>query len=79
MLIITDYWGTPLACNKSVGGNHKDTFSLFPRAKEIVPDLEAVEIGTDGLFLNTDSGFDTEDFRPLDIPAQADPHARHKA
>lgn len=63
MLIITDSQGIPLACSDPIDGNHNDAFKLVPHAKKMMADLEKIEICTDGLFLNADSGFDTEDFR----------------
>ncbi len=63
MLILTDSLGILLSCNESMDGNHNDAFELVPSVKKMIDSLETYEIRTDGLFLNADSGFDTENFR----------------
>lgn len=63
MLILTDNQGIPLTCSDPIDGNHNDAFNLVPTAQKMIAGLEASEISTDGLFLNADSGFDTEEFR----------------
>jgi len=63
MLILTDNQGIPLTCSEPIEGNHNDAFKLVPSAEQMLANLESSGIRTDGLFLNADSGFDTEDFR----------------
>jgi len=63
MLIITDSQGIPLACSDPVSGNHNDAFELEKTVARMVEDIQKADIRTDGLFLNADSGFDTEGFR----------------
>jgi len=63
MLILTDNRGIPLTCSEPIEGNHNDAFKLVPSAQQMLANLESSGIRTDGLFLNADSGFDTEDFR----------------
>ena len=63
ILILTDSQGIPLTCSNSIAGNHSDFFSLVSQAKKMVTDLEAVNIRTDGLFLDIYSCFYPEDFR----------------
>ena len=63
MLIITDSQGIPLACSDPVSGNHNDAFELEKTVARMVENIEKADIRTDGLFLNADSGFDTEGFR----------------
>ena len=63
MLIITDSKGIPLACSDPVSGNHNDAFELEITAKKMFRDIQCSEINIEGLFLNADSGFDTDGFR----------------
>ena len=63
MLILTDNQGIPLTCSEPIKGNHNDAFRLVPSAKQMLANLESSGIRTDSLFLNADSGFDTEEFR----------------
>ena len=63
MLILTDNQGVPLTCSNPVSGNHNDAFNLVPVAKKMFTDLATSKIYADGLFLNADAGFDTEEFR----------------
>ena len=63
MLILTDNQGIPLTCSEPIAGNHNDAYKLVQLAQQMFSDLESNGIPTDGLFLNADSGFDTEDFR----------------
>lgn len=63
MLILTDNQGIPLACSDPIAGNHNDAFELVPVFNEMLDKLQLSSIPVDGLFLNADAGFDTEDFR----------------
>jgi transposase len=63
LLILADNRGTPLACGEPVAGNHNDAFNLPQVFGCMVANLHSSGIRTDGLFLNADSGFDTEGFR----------------
>lgn len=63
MLILTDNQGIPLSCSEPIEGNHNDAFNLVPVVREMITVLETSKIRTDGLFLNADSGFDTDEFR----------------
>lgn len=63
LLILTDNQGIPLACSDPIEGNHNDAFNLVPTVQKMIAGLESSAIRTDGLFLNADSGFDTEEFR----------------
>ncbi len=63
MLILTDNQGFPLTCSDPIEGNHNDAFNLVPTVQKIITVLETSNICTDGLFLNADAGFDTEEFR----------------
>lgn len=63
MLILTDNQGIPLACSEPIEGNHNDAFNLVQTVENMVADIQTSSIKIEGLFLNADAGFDTEDFR----------------
>ena len=63
MLIITDSQGIPLACSDAISGNHNDAYQLVTVVEKMLEMIRSAGIATDGLFLNADAGFDTEDFR----------------
>jgi hypothetical protein len=63
MLILTDNQGIPITCCELIEGNHNDAFNLVHTVQKMIAGLDASEIRTDGLYLNADSGFDTEEFR----------------
>lgn len=63
MLILSDNQGIPLACSDAVSGNHNDAYELEQSVDKMLKDVRSCSIRTDGLFLNADAGFDTEDFR----------------
>jgi hypothetical protein len=60
---LTDKQGVLLACNNPIAGNHNDAFKLVPVFSDMLDKLQLSSIPLDGLFLNADAGFDTEDFR----------------
>lgn len=63
MLIISDSRGIPLACSDAISGNHNDAFNLVENVENMLKDIRAANISTEGLFLNADAGFDTSEFR----------------
>ena len=63
MLILTDNQGVPLACSNPIAGNHNDAYELVPEFSKMLDKLHLSSIPVEGLFLNADAGFDTEDFR----------------
>lgn len=63
MLILTDSRGIPLACSKPIDVNQNDAFELVQTVGKMNNAIRSCGIATDGLFLNADAGFDTEDFR----------------
>lgn len=65
MLIIADNQGIPIACSDPVSGNHNDAYRLGRTTESMIQYLTASNITTDGLFLNADAGFDTNDFRNI--------------
>jgi len=52
-----------LACSDPLAGNHNDAYNLEEIVKRMVYNIQNAGIRSDGLFLNADSGFDTEGFR----------------
>lgn len=62
-LYLTDRQGLPLAMSEPVAGNHNDLYDIEVHAEEVFATLEDAGIATDGLFVNGDSGFDSEGFR----------------
>lgn len=83
MLILTDNQGIPLTCSEPIEGNRNDAFNLVPTVQKMLAGLEASEIRTDGLFLNADSGIDTEEFlsycSQVNIVGNIDRHRRNRA
>lgn len=63
MLVISDSQGIPLACSEPISGNHNDAYNLIGTMGKMVSDIRSSGIRTDGLFLNADAGFDTDEFR----------------
>lgn len=63
MLILTDNQGIPISCSEPICGNHNDAFELVSNVTQMLSNIEICGIRTDGLFLNADSGFDTDEFR----------------
>ena len=62
-LFLTDKNGLPLAMSEPISGNHNDLFKVDFFFLKMLSDLEQANIKTDGLFLNADAGFDSEQFR----------------
>jgi len=63
MLIISDSQGIPLACSNPISGNHNDAHGLVENVNQMLTDIQSSNILTEGLFLNADAGFDTNEFR----------------
>lgn len=63
MLLLVDSNGTPLGCSTVMAGNHNDAYNLEDNADTLLSILEQADISYDGLFLNADAGFDTQNFR----------------
>ena len=81
MLILTDKQGVPLACSNPIAGNHNDAFELVPEFSGMLGKLQLSSVAIEGLFLNADAGFDTEDFRTYcsqnDIVGNIDQYKRN--
>lgn len=63
MIILTDSQGIPLCCSEPLSGNHNDAYNLSNNFRSMLSEIHSSGISTDGLFLNADAGFDSEDFR----------------
>lgn len=63
MLIISDCNGIPIACSEPIAGNHNDAYKLVSNFEYMTDSLKSSNIRIDGLFLNADAGFDTQEFR----------------
>ena len=62
-LYITDRQGLPFAMSEPVAGNHNDLHNIVVQFEVVITTLQQADISIDGLFLNTDTGFDSKDFR----------------
>ena len=62
-LFICDNQGVMLAMSTPQAGQHHDLFEIQSLFDEICAMLKQAEISLDGLFLNADSGFDSDSFR----------------
>ncbi len=62
-LFLADNTGVMLACATPQAGNHHDLFEIETLFEELCVLLESVTINLKGLFLNADSGFDSQNFR----------------
>lgn len=62
-LYLTDRQGLPLAMSEPVAGNRNDLYEIEVQFEVVTATLDQADIGTDGLFLNADAGFDSKDFR----------------
>lgn len=80
-LFLTDRQGIPLAMSEPIGGNHNDLYNIGIFFSEMLEELQRATISINGLFLNADAGFDSEDFRELcflnDIVANIDFNKRN--
>lgn len=64
-LFLADNKGQMLACSLPVSGSHHDLYEIEQVFKELCALLHEAEIETEGLFLNADAGFDSQQFRSL--------------
>ena len=55
--------GIALAVSEPIDGNHDDLFEIEIFSTKMLADMEQAQISTNGLFLNTDAGFDVEALR----------------
>lgn len=62
-LFLTDKNGLPLTMSSAVSGNHNDLFEINEKFLQMLDDIKAATIATEGLFMNADAGFDSLAFR----------------
>ena len=62
-LYLSDRQGLPLAISNPVAGNHNDLYNIKAQFEVVTSTLEQAHISVEGLFLNADAGFDSEEFR----------------
>ncbi len=62
-LYLTDIQGLPLAMSGPVAGNHNDLYDMEVHFEVVAATLEKADIPVAGLFMDTDAGFDSKDFR----------------
>jgi len=63
MLILVDNNGIPIASSEPITRNHNDSFNIVIDFKYMISPLRNFDIRLDGLFLNTDAGFNITEFR----------------
>lgn len=64
-LFVADETGLLLACSCPVAGNHHDLFEIEQVFGQLTGMLTEAGLEVEGLFLNADAGFDSEEFRRL--------------
>jgi hypothetical protein len=62
-LYLTDRQCIPLALSNPVAGNHHDLYRMEDTLDELFSTIQQANISLEGLFINADSCFDSEDFR----------------
>lgn len=65
ILFLSDNQGIILGFSEAFSGNHHDVYDFEKHFLEILAYLEKADIATEGLFLNADAGFDTEECRKV--------------
>ena len=81
IIFLCDNQGQMLAMSSVKSGSHHDLFEIEDAFSEIIQQLEQSDIPHNGLFLNADAGFDSDDFRSLldknEIIANIKPNPRN--
>lgn len=62
-LILSDNNGLPLAIGTPQNGNHNDLYNINNIFDEMITLLEQAGISLEGVFMNADAGFDSENFK----------------
>ena len=62
-LYLTDRQGIPLAMSEPAPGNHNDLFDIQVQFEVFTATIEGADIPVEGLFINSDAGFDSKEFR----------------
>ncbi len=63
LLFVCDNQGQMLACSEALSGEHHDSYQLGVVFGQLTGLLKQAGLAVEGLFLNADAGFDTDDFR----------------
>ena len=74
MLYISDERGVIVAASQPESGNHHDVFEIEQHFEELIEMLKVAEIEIEGLVLNADAAFDTEELRRLCSKHQIEPN-----
>ena len=64
-LFLSDRQGLMLAMSQPISGEHHDLYNIETHFQEITSILKKAEISTEGLFVNFDAGFDSENLRKI--------------
>lgn len=75
-LFISDSQGVMLSMSTPQQGQHHDLFQIQPLFEEICTLLKNAGINLKGLFLNADSGFDSQDFRQACLKEEIIPNVK---
>lgn len=62
-LYLSDRQGLPIAMSEPVSGNHNDLYEIEVQFELVTGTLEEAEIRVEGLFMNADAGFDSQELR----------------
>ncbi|MFN4198638.1 MAG: IS5 family transposase [Flavobacterium sp.] len=62
-LYLSDRQGLPIAMSEPVSGNHNDLYENEVQFELVTGTLEEAEIRVEGLFMNADAGFDSQELR----------------
>lgn len=65
LLTLSDSRGLPIAISESESGEHNDTYDISAVMNTLFDWLRGAGIAVEGLFLNADAGFDTEQMRTV--------------
>ncbi|MFK8301529.1 IS5 family transposase [Capnocytophaga stomatis] len=64
-LFLSDRQGLMLAMSQPISGEHHDLYNIETHFQEITSVLKKAKISTEGLFVNFDAGFDSENLRKI--------------
>jgi transposase len=73
-LYLCDNQGVLVAISDPISGQHHDLADIKTHFQELLYWLSSAEIGYNGLFLNADAGFDSQEFRKLCHQHQIEPN-----
>ena len=64
-LYMHDRQGFSLAMSEPIAGNHNDLFEIEVQFEVVTGILEDARVRVEGLFMNTDAGFDSKEFHGI--------------